>query len=391
MTIGIRRSADRAFLEVPSSRSSPRRRSLRRHHRSSVQGRLTSAATLAMLSVAMFGVPETTSGQTLDRIRDAVRSPDESDRPADADRRSSESDRESRRRANRSNALVGSFDDASETGSSDDPSGNAAWDLTYPFGRMSFALAQGIFVGDPFRPGLDGSSEPPSGGDRAAASDGRSIDSLRYETDGLPSDSSDDEAGGFGDPIARFGRYPYADDRAGGMFEAFPGTDGGRSTRATLAFVSGSDFDDLQWLTGDLMVERAASRLGFGGSLTQVFESVPNGGTDELRIGEVHLLWRRLQTDRFQWRWGVGAVIVDDDEGTNGGIAGTARFDWFVRSPWIVSGEYDLGRAGSATYEHLRLTTGIAWKQLELAGGYDWRSFDGVDFSGPTVGLTLRW
>ncbi len=350
-------------------------------------------AILAMVSaVIAFGLPMPVRGQTLERIGQAVRSDDPSDRESAAEREGARSEREERRQANRTNRLGNSFGDPDDSNPSDDGSGNAAWDLTYAFGRLSFALAQGIFIGDLTSRGLDGSSEVPESGDRSTPVDERSVETIAYETDESPSDELlGDEASGFGEPRARFGRYPYADDRAGSMFEAFDGAEVGRASRATFALSSGSDFDDLQWLTGDLMFERASSRLGLGGSLTQVFEGLPNGGTDELRIGEAHLLWRRLQSDRFQWRWGVGAVIVDDRRGTNGGLAGTAQFDWFVRSPWVVSGEYDLGRAGSATYEHLRLTTGVTWKQLELAGGYDWRSFDGIDFSGPIVGLTLRW
>jgi hypothetical protein len=253
--------------------------------------------------------------------------------------------------------------------------------------KMAFWTAGSLFIGDVNQPGLDGSR--PQFDSRNEFASSSEFEDSGIESEFEVQDSSESiqyQTSDFG-----FARFPFEHDQVG-YLNANPNDQASwrsSSLRSTVAYAS--DFDDLDWTTVDLLYEGTRSRLGIEGSFSRVNEELGSGVQDQLHLADVHVLWRRYQSETFLWRWGLGAQFLDDATGQRGGLSGTARFDWFVTRPVSISGEYDLARVGSATYQHLRLATGVHWRYVELSAGYDYRRFDSTDFSGPILGLTARY
>ena len=188
-----------------------------------------------------------------------------------------------------------------------------------------------------------------------------------------------------------FAHYPYADGLNGYAMQSdhVPARPLTSAMQYQIAF--GSDFDSVQWYTAKGFFEWSRSRFGVDTEWTYFHENLQDGTSDELHLGDINLLWRRLQTRRWLVRWGLGTGWSHDREGTAFGINSTVKVDYFPSEPWVISGEYDLGRLGHATAQHLRLGIGATWKHFELFSAYDYRRFGDVEISGPIFGLRLWW
>jgi hypothetical protein len=188
-----------------------------------------------------------------------------------------------------------------------------------------------------------------------------------------------------------FAHYPYADGFDGYVMQsdyvpARPLTAG-----MQFQFSYGSDFDAVQWYTGKGLFEWSRSRFGVDTEWTYFHEDLEDGSTDELHVGDLNLLWRRLQTPRWLLRWGLGTVWSHDREGTDLGVNGTVKVDYFPARPLVISGEYDLGLLGHTTAQHLQLGVGATWNHVELFSAYDYRRFGDAEISGPVFGIRFWW
>jgi hypothetical protein len=183
-----------------------------------------------------------------------------------------------------------------------------------------------------------------------------------------------------------FAPFPYADGTPGivvptGWMNTTP-----FPFSARLAIEYGNDFDTLDRVGGTALVE-SSSGFGFDVSANLYSEDFVLDGRDRLGVGDANLLLRVIQTERTIWRLGIGANWLADSIDEETGINFTLRTDFFPVKPFILSGEMDVGKIGSADTFHGRASAGINIEQTEFFIGYDYRSIGDADLEGPMLGL----
>jgi hypothetical protein len=289
------------------------------------------------------------TGQTLEEVRSEIRSSSKSPQPSKTRQQDDASKSE-----NWGYQASGYYGPEEERQTLSQALGEIGWQIA---GAMTFTT----FVGNPRQHGYD----------------------INYQL------SSKDEPEAV--ETLYFAHYPYADGFDGYVMQsdyvpARPLTAG-----MQFQFSYGSDFDAVQWYTGKGLFEWSRSRFGVDTEWTYFHENLEGGSTDELHVGDLNLLWRRLQTPRWLLRWGLGTVWSHDREGTDLGLNGTLKVDYFPARPLVISGEYDLGLLGHATAQHLQLGVGATWNHMELFSAYDYRRFGDAEISGPVFGLRFWW
>jgi hypothetical protein len=185
---------------------------------------------------------------------------------------------------------------------------------------------------------------------------------------------------------AYFARYPYADGFDGFMMdECWVAT---RSWSSRVAFEYADNFDDLQRWSGKALTESSRG-WGLDAQWSRYREDLGGGQRDWLDFGDVNALLRVYESERSQWRLGLGMNWLDDRAATNFGLNLTARADLYTRPPWVVSGEYDIGTIGSAVTHHGSLSLGLLVRRFELYGGYDYRRIGSASLHGPVFGVRI--
>jgi hypothetical protein len=130
-------------------------------------------------------------------------------------------------------------------------------------------------------------------------------------------------------------------------------------------------------------------RVGLESAWTHFIEPLMDGGLDRLTIGDANLTFRFAQSERAQFRAGLGARLMTDHLGTDAGFNFTYGFDLFPARPLVISGAFDLGNLGQAFVFAGRATVGAALGRVELYAGYDVLLVDPVLFHGPVAGVRI--
>ncbi len=184
-----------------------------------------------------------------------------------------------------------------------------------------------------------------------------------------------------------FPRFPYAQDQPGYMqIGAAPGV--GRRFAGRFRTEYAADFDDLQWISGHLLLS-TSSRFGLDTGMSRFEESLPGEARDRLWLGDLNLVYRFAQSPRSQWRVGLGMNWLDDPIDTDYGLNFTYGFDFFPRRPWIFSTEIDWGTLGNAELFHFRTTAGAVFRRLESYVGYEYWDIDRSQTNALITGLRL--
>lgn len=193
-----------------------------------------------------------------------------------------------------------------------------------------------------------------------------------------------------------FVAYPYADGW-GGLVQ--PGLDshqreGGApaswehlfSFRA--AVEEGNDFNGLNRL-GVTFLADSFLRFGVGGGVHYFEEKRPAGSPDQLTIGDINLLFRFAQSERAQYRAGLGARFLEDCRQTDWGFNFVYGMDYFPMAPLSFGMQVETGTLGSAWVFRAQGRLGMVWKYSEIYLGYDYLRIGQVDLHGPMVGVRL--
>jgi len=191
-----------------------------------------------------------------------------------------------------------------------------------------------------------------------------------------------------GTAAVKFAHYPYADGHDGYLFydqENIRAEQQG----ASIQFHYGADFDGLGWWTGKLLWE-TVDRWNIDGEWS-FFQEDLGATTDSLHVGDVNLMFRVGETERWQSYFGLGMNWINDSVVTDVGINGSLRFNFFPARPVIFSSEVDYGTLGSTDQLHLAMSVGLIWSHLELFSGYDHRRIGQTVLSGPAFGLRYWW
>lgn len=148
------------------------------------------------------------------------------------------------------------------------------------------------------------------------------------------------------------------------------------------------DFDNLSRIGGHLLVS-TVSRWGLDAEMNQLQERLPNDARDRLWLGDCNIVYHFAQSERSQWRAGLGFNWLDDPIDTNYGFNFTYGFDLFPVKPFVLSTELDWGTLGQAEAFHFRTTAGAMINRFETYVGYEYRDIDSFQFSGLVAGVRL--
>lgn len=70
-------------------------------------------------------------------------------------------------------------------------------------------------------------------------------------------------------------------------------------------------------------------------------------------------------------RTGLDLNWLSDNLGSDLGFNSTYKGDSFPIAPLVISVELDLGKIGSSSLSHVRITTGMNYRHAEIFVGYD--------------------
>lgn len=194
---------------------------------------------------------------------------------------------------------------------------------------------------------------------------------------------------------AVFNSYPYAERWDGlmqmGRGEMIDGVspaswDHLLSVRA--AAEAGTDFSGVNRLGLSFLVD-TMTRFGIGGSV-QFFEEDKRAlETDRLVIGDINALFRFAQSQRWQYRAGIGMRFMDDRKQTDLGFNFVYGWEWFPKEPYTFSAQLEAGTLGNASVFRATGRMSLVWKHAEAYVGYDYLRIGSTDLQGPMIGLRL--
>jgi hypothetical protein len=150
----------------------------------------------------------------------------------------------------------------------------------------------------------------------------------------------------------------------------------------------GTDFDNLAWVGGQLIVETRA-RFGADSDFRYVTEKLSSGSRDSLWLGDANLLFRFAQGEYLIMRTGVGASFLADPARTDWGFNFTYGGDFFPIQPLVLSAELDIGTLGHTNLYHFRSTLGANWRHAEAYLGYDYLDIGPTQIAGLISGVRL--
>ena len=187
--------------------------------------------------------------------------------------------------------------------------------------------------------------------------------------------------------LVGFAEYPYAHDYGGHFMADAPDFQPVGSTWRTW-FEYGSDFDTIDRYSIDIWATFEGP-IGFDADFNYYTEDLGAGASDELRIGDVNVLFRFIGNPDHMAFFGIGANWMNDSAGSEIGWNFTLRTEHFPGRPIHVTTDFDAGWLGEAEHYHANISAGIIWKQIEFTAGYDYRKIGSVSLKGPMFGLQL--
>lgn len=184
-----------------------------------------------------------------------------------------------------------------------------------------------------------------------------------------------------------FPEHPYENAEGSMLFDKSPR--GAHDSLILLQGQYGDDFDNIFHANGRVLMEHS-SRFGFDTEFFYRNEDVQTGH-DELWTGDFNITYRFAQSEKWQFRAGLGAnwLVYNDeaDEGSNF----TYGADWFPADPLVVSALLDWGRVGDAGLFHGRTTIGVSHNGWGVYTGYDFFEIGHQEIHSWINGIELRF
>ncbi|MGH7202519.1 MAG: hypothetical protein ACREJB_18075 [Planctomycetaceae bacterium] len=128
------------------------------------------------------------------------------------------------------------------------------------------------------------------------------------------------------------------------------------------------------------------ARLGIDTEANFRREPLPRGRRDEFWHGDLNLIYAFGDQKRLQFRAGGGANWRHDDGDTKLGYNATYAADLFIKLPWLISAEFDLGKLSDEDLFHGRVTGGFVLQRIEVYLGYDYSKIGQDRTDGLVVG-----
>ena len=146
-----------------------------------------------------------------------------------------------------------------------------------------------------------------------------------------------------------------------------------------------NDFDKLNRAGSSLLLEHS-SRFGIDTSWDYRYHD-PLVGHDDLWTGDFNIVYRFAQSERVQFRSGLGFNWLSDEIDTDIGFNFTYGADFFPAEPWVISAVIDWGRLGKASLFHGRVTVGLVLDRFEIYTGFDYYDVGGTQLNGFIAGV----
>lgn len=112
--------------------------------------------------------------------------------------------------------------------------------------------------------------------------------------------------------------------------------------------------------------------LGIETEFSYFIEKQPGDEDDSLWLGDVNLVYRFLETENTQWRWGVGVNWLTSQGISEAGFNFTMSADFYLGRPWVISTGFDVGAIGETDFFQYRVTAGINLNRFEAYTGYQY-------------------
>ncbi len=151
----------------------------------------------------------------------------------------------------------------------------------------------------------------------------------------------------------------------------------------------GEDFDSIRRVSMGVLYDTDL-RVGLDASLDYYREWLPGGLRDDLWLGDVNVVYRFAQSERFALRSGLGANYLTGTGSTDFGFNFTYGGDWLPARPWILSANIDVGTLGKVGFFRGRATVGINVRKVEFFTGYDYLDVGTVQI-GTVIGGIRLW
>jgi hypothetical protein len=190
-----------------------------------------------------------------------------------------------------------------------------------------------------------------------------------------------------------FVSYPYARDWPGLMqpaprAEDDPPGDWARPFNFRASIEDGNNFDGLNRVGFNFLAD-SYTRFGVGGGVHFYQEKQACGCTDELAIGDVNLLFRFAQSERIQFRTGLGARFLTDRVRTDWGFNFVYGAEAYPFKPVSWSWQLETGTLGEAWVFRANTRLGYVWRYSEAYVGYDYLRIGHAELQGPMVGMRV--
>ena len=191
-------------------------------------------------------------------------------------------------------------------------------------------------------------------------------------------------------PIAIVGnaKYPYSDNYAG----YYAPYDREQQHR----FVGGAVYAEGNWIDEDLQ------RYALGGHVAlsaftlrtdwnRYIEERSDGSHSTLNIGSIDAELALITKPNARLNVGLGALILHDSYGTEGGVAFVANLGIFPIKPLHLDAAITYGAVGEYSTDIMtaRVTAGALWQRYEGYLGWQYHRLATVTFDGPLAGIKV--
>ncbi len=184
-----------------------------------------------------------------------------------------------------------------------------------------------------------------------------------------------------------FPEHPYENAEGSLLYDKSPR--GAHDSLIVLQGQYGDNFDNIIHANGRVLMEHS-SRFGFDTEFFYRNEDVQTGH-DELWTGDFNVTYRFAQSEKWQFRAGLGANWLVYNDQADEGINFTYGADWFPADPVVVSALLDWGRVGDAGLFHGRTTIGLSHNGWGVFTGYDFFEIGHQEIHSWINGIELRF
>jgi len=152
----------------------------------------------------------------------------------------------------------------------------------------------------------------------------------------------------------------------------------------------GTDTAQLSRIGSHLMMS-SSQGLGIDTEFSYFIEKQTDAPDDNLWLGDINVIYRFIESENIQWRWGLGMNWLTSQGITKTGFNFTMSADLYLGKPWIVSTGFDVGTIGETDLFQFRITAGINIRHVEAYTGYQYYDIGTSQMNFLIAGARVWW